>query len=209
MVTLVFATNIELNSCCFHIVTSMSYRVAPAPTRQKRPFWPTRAFGNNFNTLIYPSSVFTQQFVHLTNLFPLYDVKESIASITPVVLFKIVQLNQYSNQSIQRGVRDYFAYRQPTPILFMYQNQPIVSPSVKVDNMGYRYRYFYVVCFVYFKICVWYSMRLTVWLQYNLCSGTMTVNFFTFFLCSAAVYLLIPSIANNCNFLFLFRCWFN
>ncbi len=121
----------------------MSYRVAPAPTRQKRPFWPTRAFGNNFDTFVHPNSVFTQQFVHLNNLFPLYNVKDSIASITPVVLFKIVHFNNYSNQSVHRGVRDYLSYRQPTPILFMYQNQPILSPTVKVDNMGYRYRYIF------------------------------------------------------------------
>lgn len=118
----------------------MSYRVAPVPTRQKRPLWPTRAFGNNFDTFAHSNSVFTQQFVHFNNLFPLYNVKDSIGSITPVVLFKIVHFNNYSNQSVHRGVRDIFAYRQPAPILFMYQ--PIVSPSVKVDNMGYRYRYF-------------------------------------------------------------------
>lgn len=120
----------------------MSYRVAPAPTRQKRPLWPPRAFGNNFDAFAHSNSVYTQQFVHLNNLFPLYDVKDSIASITPVILFKIVHFNNYLNQSIHGGVRDIFSYRQPTPILFMYQNQPIVSPSVKIDNMGYRYRYF-------------------------------------------------------------------
>lgn len=122
----------------------MSYRVAPASTRQKRPFWPTRAFGNNFDTFVHPNSVFTQQFVHLNNLFPLYNVKNAIATaITPVVLFKIVHLNNYSNQTVHRGgARDIFSYRQPTPILFMYQNQPIVLTSVKVDSMGYRYRYF-------------------------------------------------------------------
>ncbi|KAJ6648647.1 hypothetical protein Bhyg_03878 [Pseudolycoriella hygida] len=124
----------------------MSYRVAPAPTRQKRPFWPTRAFGNNFDHFSQSNSVLTQQFVQLNDLFPLYNVKETIASITPVVLFKIVHLNNYSNQSVHRGVRDLFAYRQSTPILFMYQNQPIVSPSVKIHNMGYPYRRVTIVC---------------------------------------------------------------
>lgn len=123
----------------------MSYRVAPASTRQRRPLWPPRAFRNNFDTFAHPNSVFTQQFVHLNNFFPLYNVKDSFAIITPVISYKIVHFNNYYlNQSVRRGVRDNFSYRQPIPVLFLYENQPIVSPLLKIDNMGYRYRYFII-----------------------------------------------------------------